>query len=447
MVKRSTHSLPQQDASAGRQLPALATLVLLAELFLLVRLIVFQRRREDFVTVDTYAFAEIAIAAVVVLLLILQPGRLWRLWQRLSRTSGSFLLGFFVLAIASAAWSSLPRYSAFRAGEFAALSIGLLVILGAAGSFRQAEKLLLFQCVCALAFPVVKILVMGGGGSSESFRSNATGAGAAMLACYGAGEMLRGGRREGRWRLWVATVVGITLAFLSWSLASWWSLLMGSAVAFLLSKSGRGFLAILVITLGLGAALAGTQFLEPVVDPHGEIEKVDTFTGRKILWEAYAEVFKEKPWLGVGYAVAARVAGPMYATNTHNAAWAVALGTGLIGLMIVFLAALWGLGEALSACNAGRAGAVGTTAALVAGAANGMSISSFGETWGVAAFVLMLFVAFHLSAVVRPQWADRVEPGAKPAPSRRRYWKTRSRRGKRPAASRAAEPLPAPPAS
>jgi len=429
MSLRQHRRFPARTSVPRSRLSIPVRLILLAEVLLVARLTVLQRRREDFTAIDAFAMVEIVIVAAIGLLLALQSGQLWRLWQRIAATSGKVLLAFFALALVSAAWSELPKYSAFRAGEFAVLSLGFLVAVASARTFAHAERLILVLGMLALGLAAFSIVLSRGGASFE-LHNNTVGASAVILTCYAVGEALRAERRRRR-NLVVLSAISAALTLASQSLASWWSLFIGVGVAFLLSKSARGGFVLVVVVLGLAVALVGAERFEPVVDPYGQTEeagKLETFTGRKLLWEGYEKVFKASPWLGVGYAVAARTAGPVYATNTHNAAWAVLLGTGVVGMTIVVIAALFGLREALSACAAGRTGAVGATAALVAGSANSMSLSLFGEGWGVASFVFMLFYAFHLCAVARPQWVGRVEQQATRAASRRDSWKNRSRK-------------------
>lgn len=399
-----------------------ARLILLAELALLARMTVFQRGREDFLTVDAYALAEILLVAFVAGLVAYQWQPMTQLWRRLRGTAFVPLALFFGLAVLSTLWSPLPQYSGYRAGQFAALSVGLMLVLAATGSFAHAERVTMFSVLTTLGLGLFSDLVLRDV-SIERFRGNQFGAGAALLTCYGFGEWLTAAHPRRKQLLFYAGV-GLGLVYLSKSLASWWALLIGIVIALLLSRPGRAGLVGGVIAIGLLVAVWGADRLEPVIDPHGEIEKAETFSGRKNLWEEYAQVFKERPWLGLGYAVASRIAGPVYTTNTHNAAWAVLLGTGMVGFAVVLLAALRGFREAITACNAGRRGAVGAAAALVVGAANSMSISLFGECWGVAAFVFMLFVAFHLCAVVRPAWATAPRP-LPPGAARRPSWKQR----------------------
>jgi O-antigen ligase len=381
-----------------------ARFVLLSTVAVVFRLTQMQRRRAgtDFARVDTYAAIEIALVVLTCLMLAFRPSLLLRVWKGLKQTSGRLLSLFFVIAMASAVWSVMPSYTFFRAGEFAVESLAILTVLACAGSFSRAERIAIFSAFCIVFMDAFGNIL--GGLNLALLHSNSLGASAVMLFCYGLGEALV---HQGKDRQRFIAMAGLALSFVfvSRSLASWWCVLLGVSLAFFLSRSQRMFFLLGIIVLGLGIWFAGVQKLQPVIDPHGEIDKMQTLHGRELLWNDYWKTIRENPWTGVGYAVGPRVAGSVYTTNAHNSAIAVLLGTGLVGGIFLLLSLLLGFREALSACRARQPGAIGAVTALIAGSVNSMSISVFGDAWAPSSFVFMMFYSFFLFAVLRPQLA------------------------------------------
>jgi O-antigen ligase len=405
-----THSKPQPLTRlhiGAFGLPWWAFALMVCTWGLILRLTVLRRRRPgtEFTQVDSFAVIEIILVFTAALLLILKPGFMEHIWDKLHKTSARFLFCFFILAVGSAAWSPMSTYSLFRAGEFLIESTAIATILACSNSFRQAERLLL---ISVFAVTIMDILynIRSFGFALESLRSNSYSVSALMIFAYALGEAVA---RSGNARKVSAAVAGIALVFVLFgrSMASWWCALLAILLAFLLARSKRYFFIIGTTMIGLLISIAGVQKLQPIIDPYGELDKVEDLHGRELLWKDYLETIRQNPWLGVGYAIGPRIAGSVYTTNAHNSAIAVVLGTGLVGGLLLLIALIIGSREALMTCKSGRLGSVGAVTALAAGSVNSMSISVFGDAWAPSSFVFMMFYGFFLFAVLRPQWPAR----------------------------------------
>jgi O-antigen ligase len=372
--------------------------LLAGAVLLVIRLTLLQRQRQNFASVDSSATMQIVIVGLMGLLLVMSPRVLLMLWRRLAFTSGRLLLPFYVLCVASAIWSSMHAYSAFRAVEFAIQTLALFTLLAYSEEFVASERIIIRL---GLAITIVEMLglVAHYGFSRESLHSNSYSASAAMLFCYSFGEWLKA---QGQRRLRLCWVAGFSLfcVVLGQSFASWLAILLGAGIALLTSRRHRvfalmsgGFLLVMVLII------PGTKKI--IFMPNGAEEKVENLNGRRSLWEHYYALAIDKPFLGYGYAVSARTQGPFYATNTHNIVFATMLGTGLAGMLILCCTLVRGAIEAACSVVRGKPGSIGCLCALSGGLVNGLSISLICETWMPPSFVFVLFYGFHLFQVVK----------------------------------------------
>jgi hypothetical protein len=138
-----------------------------------------------------------------------------------------------------------------------------------------------------------------------------------------------------------------------------------------------------------------------ILSPNHSEQIVFSFHGRSMLWELYAQEILNSPIFGHGFAVSSRLAS-FYSNNTHNGLFAVALGTGAIGLLIVLWGAYRYTCETASSGYIDAPGAIGCTAALTAACVNNMSISFIGENWRAPSLLFILFLSLHLFFVLKP---------------------------------------------
>jgi O-antigen ligase len=367
-------------------------MLLAGAIIVVVRIAVFMRRRDDFFTVDAYAMVEVVFTLAMVFLLASKPEVLVWAWKRLSSTSGMPFLLFYLISIASALWSQMFAYSAFRSLEFASQTFALFIVMFLARGNAERENTLIKLCVAVLLLEVFGSLISGLG-----FRSNSYSASAAMLFSYGFGELL-GAEGKRRIRMIVISSVGFVFVVLGLSLASLWSLLFGVFLAVLVSSRHRALMLLAgPLILALLFCLPGLK--EEVLYRGKTQEEFTTMTGRSALWKSYWDAFCERPTLGYGYAVGSRTQGIVYQTNTHSSFFAVIMGSGLVGLSICAWALLLGTKEGVAAARNHLPGGVGCFCALGTGLLNSMSISLLAESWCPPAFVFITVYAFHLCLV------------------------------------------------
>lgn len=141
-------------------------------------------------------------------------------------------------------------------------------------------------------------------------------------------------------------IVSALTIVLGTSTASWMSLIIGLFFFFSTSRKGMNLgLALVVAVLFYGAYQLWGDIIYSIVFEHKSQEMIESGSGRRELWEAYIEGWKDSPLVGYGFivgekgAIASRYIA--FATNTaHNMMISVLINTGLIGLFI-WLYFLW----------------------------------------------------------------------------------------------------------
>lgn len=403
MVTR-THLAPGPafgSAARQSQLPMAprAKLLIVASLLLVARLTIFVRRRpgdgSDFLAVDGFALAQMGLVGATCLLVIVTPN-LSRLLRSLKGSSVQLLLGYYLFCAISTLWSPLPTFTLYRAIEYLSQILAILVAFSYFSQQSDVErKTLLFATVCMLMDFGMMINLNGGLPTSlRSVHTNTYSATGAMVLCYCLGAWLDG--RSANRRVLVC-YGGIALVFLllGTSTASYISAVFGIIIAGVFTRR-REIIFPAVLAVFAFIILLGTgPFVDAVFT--GKTDRdIETISGRSFFWKNYHQLFLASPIWGNGYAVSARLSSA-YATNTHNGLLAAALGTGVIGLVIVSGAAIRLAREIWTGIRYRMPGSLGIASASSAGVLNAMSVSYLGEVWMAPSFTFVCFMALNAS--------------------------------------------------
>lgn len=374
-------------------------------LSIVARKTVFVRQRWgelDYATVDTYAAVEILIVGMAWIFL-LSSRHLSLLVRWLSGTSAAWLWAYCVVGMASALWSSQPAYAGFQAAEVASQLLLIFVVISYYERFADAERSVLVVCLATVLLGMCEVLKFRGVTLSiAAWHHNQFPASAGMLACYCAPEYFRASG-ERRKRLLIYGCTATFALLLGTSAASLLSTLFGLAIAALLMRRTAWPILLLVATLVLGAALDPNAATE-LLFPYKTAEQIQSLHGRTHLWGQLMDFFWERPILGYGFAMGAKLGG-VGQTNTHNSILSVVLGTGLMGLLILVGFGVRFLKELSTKLSARRPGSTGVACALSAGLMNSMSMAFLGEGWRGPTLV---FTAIYALLVV-----ERLQTGKK----------------------------------
>lgn len=381
----------------------MAVLLWLVTLGLLVRMVVFVRPRtsEYMSQIDSQAAAEIIL--VILATLFAMGSRNFRpIVSLLLRSSAGILVLYYAFGAVSAIWSVFPTMSAFRALEVLSQALAIFVALTYCRSLEKAQKLVLLMAVAVAVMGIIgRVKLVGAYSSLQDLHTNSYSTCAAIACCYCIGEIFSKPRGQKQPMLWAFAIMLFMLMAVGTSSASIIATLAGVAVAAVLCRNR----ALLLICLGVGASvavLASSETIYGLLFPGKTVEQIDSLSGRMTLWTDFGERIEKSPILGYGFSMLART-GTTYTTNTHNFFLSVLGGTGVAGLIFVFIWLFWLTVEIVRSIRHKRIGSVGCAAAMTAGLVNSMGSAFLGETWTSATFVFMCFIGIHLLFVRVPR--------------------------------------------
>ncbi len=379
----------------------MAILLWLVVLAIMTRITLFIRQRTGFTEIDVYAMVEIALVGVTIVLLV-ASGRVGAALRGLRKTSLLILLGFYVFGGISAVWSPIPDFTLYRAIEMISQIMAVLIALSYCPNFQSAERHFLWVSAIVIVLTMLTPIQFYGWTFSLAARhTNVYSASAAMICCYCVGELMAG-RVFRRKMLIIFAIVSLLWMIIGTSSASIIATLCGLAVAAILSRNIKVLIACVFFGLVLAVFLSVSD-VNAILFPGKTTDQIEALSGRVMLWDQYIPGIKESPFLGVGFAVVARL-GRIYTTNVHNFALAVVAGTGAVGSLIVLAWIVQLIRETWRAVGQRSPGAIGCTAAVVAALVNSMGFDYLGSGIEPTTIVFVCLVAFHCLFV---RWVPR----------------------------------------
>jgi O-antigen ligase len=168
----------------------------------------------------------------------------------------------------------------------------------------------------------------------------------------------------------------------------------------------QGVAALVAIAIGWSVVQSGAfnKWLMPGKTP----EQIATMHGRTDMWKRYYKGIKERPILGYGFPVGEKKArkledGTVFGTaSAHNSVIGVAINTGIVGLVLVFIGSIQILLATNSSITAGRSGGITIVAVLATAFLNSMAYPVMGSHWFWPTTVVMGIVGIGVCYVWRP---------------------------------------------
>lgn len=364
-------------------------ILMVARLTLLLR----RRSADQFQVIDSVAAFQIAVtgAAIVAAVCI---SRLERLKAVFFGTPVTGLIAFYAICLLSALWSPVPLFTGYRALEYLVQVAVIMAALLFSVSLAQAERRLFTIGAIVVALDLASsVRPWGASFSPESFHSASYGISAGIPACYALGEACtRGGGPRRRLLLIAFGFMGAV--GLSTSSGSIIALCIAVAVIGLLSRNlVLGATVLLAISL---LFMAPSELRNSVLFPNKDATMIETMSGRTGMWQTFLPLIAERPILGGGMSVAARLYGSAYNINSHNSLIAALLSTGLIGALVL-LAGLAALGwQSIRAFLAARPGSLGCIGALTFALLNSNTFAFFGEDWCVPSVMFICMMGLEV---------------------------------------------------
>lgn len=349
------------------------TLVILPVFLLFARISLFMKGRGEtaFGYIDAYAVAEIAFSGATILLLCCEAATASVL-RLVSRSAVGWLLLYYAFGTLSALWSLMPLYTFFRGIQVLSQFLAVFVILAKARTFAARELTFLAAGVLAIVLEIGgHFRLVGGVPSIAALHTCSYSNMGLMLFVYCLAEYP--GCEPSRQRtLWWFGAAGLAAVVLGTSATTNLSVVFGALVAVIVSaRRGGGqpvkALALcLLILLGLLAWFAQDSVMAWLM-PNKTAAEIESFTGRRNLWEQLGGLFHQNPLLGLGFVASTRT-GEVAVHDAHNGLLQALLDTGILGVGILVLA-LAALGASclreLRHRSAGSAGFAAVFAALL----------------------------------------------------------------------------------
>jgi O-antigen ligase len=387
-------------------------LLWLASIAWVTRVTVFIRQRagSEFAAVDAAAGIQVLIVLGTMLILLVS-GRLIPMLACIARTSVLFLVAYYFLSALSAVWSAAPLFSAYRAIEFITMFMAVMVALSYRPSFVSAEKRILSIASIVIILTIyVNLKLHGFAFSLSALHTNSYSASAAMLFCYCIGEYFRseGERKKTLRRYAVFSAMALAIGT---SAASNIAALCGVLLLLFFYRKfallGVGLFILSVLLMLRFVIEIDFSFIKDLLFPGKTDAEIGTMKGRLPMWQMLWEYVLESPIVGHGFAVLTSGRSGAFAADPHNSIFSILLGTGFLGLATFFVLALRLARETLATAFRSLPGAVGCSAALVAGLVNSLAMPLVYSEWEESSLVFACIFAFFILFVVTPFWRQR----------------------------------------
>lgn len=371
------------------------------------RVTIFIRLRSgsSFSAVDATAAVQIIIVFLILILVFLSS-RLPRVWSQTSGSSFQYLIYYYMFSAISAIWSTIPEYTFYRATEYLAMILGVLVALSLLKDFRKAEFIVLLIAFVVIIFTLIgHIRVVGFSLDWSRWHTNSFSVSAAMLLIYCLGEYLTADRKR-KVRLLSFGTFGFFIVVLGTSTASNISTLFGLFMIAFLSRSLKLYLlttllTAIIVPIALLIEVKGSTITQQLFAGKSA-EDVYKLEHRGDLWEYFFNIFLENPIVGHGFSVLSDSSGTSFVSHTHSSLFAILVGTGIIGFFIAFIYGLKLIRELIPPVLQHQIGAIGAATAILTALVNSLSMPMVFSLYEESSLVFLSFSALALLFVYIP---------------------------------------------
>lgn len=383
--------------------------LLLLILFWVARntILVRQRDTSAFTAVDSMALLQ--IAAIFLLF-----GSFFFLYRKVSsRTFNDIykspVLWFFllyILGLISAFWSPIFNYSAYRAFESLILFFAIFIYFNTIVDFKKAEKSFLRIILILLLltfFGYWKLI--GFQLSIGALHTNSYSFIGMILFLYAIGELLAKGIKTKKRKKMLKRYMFIGLFFVALGTSSATNISVAFGLVILAFFTNRrdvkiGVIILIILISPVLFILGDMNIIQEVLFPGKSVESITSMTGRMNLWDQYIIKIYERPYLGWGFAVMARIS-EHATTNTHNSLLSILSGMGAVGGLMFFIFFIRSTISILINRNRNVIGSIGSGVAFSAALLNSMSIAIIGEGTSPVTLSFVALIAYYYINVNR----------------------------------------------
>lgn len=378
-------------------------ILLLLIYFWVARNTILVRRRDtgDFAAVDAMALLQIATVLLLFALFYIAYKKLTvKTLHDIYRKPARWFFLLYLLGLISAFWSPLFGYSAYKAFECLVLFFSVFIYLNSKRNFLDTEIIFLRFIVTLLLFNFFgQIKMYGFSISLETLHTNSYSLIAVILFLYSFGELMSKSKKTIHRKKMLKKYARIGFVFI----------ILGTSAASNISTA-LGFLLLAIFTnrsdlkiIGLAVLMVSSPFIfmmgdistiQEILLPGKSAEGIASMTGRMGLWDEYFLRIYERPFLGWGFAVIARIS-EHATTNTHNSILSILTGMGGIGCLIFVIFVIRSTISIFSSRKKKHVGSIGSGVAIIASLANAMSVAIIGEGVSPATLSFVALIAFY----------------------------------------------------
>lgn len=369
---------------------------------MVLRIAFFTRQRfvGDYATIDIYNLVNIVITFAIIAILLVRLQDVILLIRN-SGTAVRCIIFYYAFCAFVGLLSPSTGYAVFRASEFLACFLAIMLIVSRYSNFFKAERVVLIWVSLILVIDFAGHIRLSGWGNFHATRYSIT---AALLFAYSFGEFASAAGRR-KQLLIVLLAIGLGGVLLGTSTGTNISLAGGLIVLFILSSRHRRYILIAVPVLILAI---GWDSLLGIILGGKTREQVVNLDHRIGIWEIGWDLFTKRPCLGYGLNVATRE----YSQNlsSHNAYLESLLAGGILGAGVLFFGCLALLRDLLRSVKSRSYGSLGCCVATIVYLINGASAPTIGYVLTPAnisfAFILALFiyhVRFSIKRTIEPK--------------------------------------------
>lgn len=397
-IRQYRFQQPRLQAGLRHKLPR--TMVVFPVLLLLVRISLFAKGHvdTDFGYIDSQAMVEISLVGLTILLL-LRDSATAPVLRAVARSPVGLLLLYYLFATLSALWSLMPCYTLFRGIEALSQFLAVFVILAHARSFAAREFTFLAAGAAAIVLEIAGIArLIGGIDSIAAIHTCSYTNVGLMLFVYCLAEYPGCEPFRRRTLLWFG-FTGLTAIVVGTSAAANVSAVLGILLAVVISIRRSGLQPITVVAiclllfLGLLAVRARDSAIALLM-PGKTAEQIESFTGRRDLWEELSGPAHESPLLGRGFVASTR-AGDLKVANAHNVLLQAMMDTGLLGTMVLAVALVALAMSCIRRLNQRSAGSAGFAAAFAVLLPVNVTVPIWGVGWDRSVLTWAFLVGLH----------------------------------------------------
>ena len=375
-----------------------------------VSLLIRKRNAQAFAAIDPTNAITILLVGLGALVLLTPRGN--RVLRHLFVSPLRFFMIYFMFCGLSVLWSDDVAFTVFRTVQIVVNTVLMCWIMAEIGNLPDALLALIRFSAVWLIFGMLGKTRIAGAALFVNDNASACVAAMGFVMTIGAWKE----RIIASQKLALPAVVFIGGLVSCLSSASNISAILGSALVFagVRNKNAllvQGLAGILVIVIGWSVSQSGV--LNKWLMPGKTQQQIATLHGRTDMWKRYYKGIRERPVIGYGFPVGEKKArkledGTVFGTSSaHNSIIGVAINTGVVGLVLVFLGSLHILLATNASMIAGRQGGITIVSVLATAFLNSMSYPVVGSHWFWPTTVVMGIAGIGVCFV----WRKKTERG------------------------------------